>query len=174
VRVQATRDRLRRGEGLGYAEAAQHGLNPNALTIGFARRMASYKRIHLLGADPDRALALLAGDRAEDVLDRAREADAAARSPYGHIDHPRSRSMTAAPRGAPAPSGPRSPSCHPGSSRRQARRRAGQRPDQAGRDRLRGPGGTPRCRRRGRGYRQPPSRRSPQPRPRRRRSRWRR
>ncbi len=32
------------------------------LTVGFARRIASYKRFGLLAADPVRALALLAGD----------------------------------------------------------------------------------------------------------------
>ena len=63
VRARATRDRLRRGEEMGYAEAAQHGIDPDVLTIGFARRVASYKRIHLLGLDPERSLRLLAGDR---------------------------------------------------------------------------------------------------------------
>ena len=68
VRVLATRDRLRRGEAIGYAEAARHGLDPEVLTIGFARRVASYKRIHLLALDPDRALRLLTGDRPVQVL----------------------------------------------------------------------------------------------------------
>ena len=44
------------------------GFRPDVLTIGFARRIASYKRIHLLGADPGRALALLAGDRPVQLL----------------------------------------------------------------------------------------------------------
>jgi starch phosphorylase len=68
ARVWATRDRLRRGEAIGYAEAARHGLRPDVLTIGFARRVASYKRVHLLGLDPDRALRLLTGDRPVQVL----------------------------------------------------------------------------------------------------------
>ena len=68
VRVRATHDRLSRGEDIGYAEAARHGLDGDVLTIGFARRMASYKRIHLLGQDPDRALRLLAGDRPVQLL----------------------------------------------------------------------------------------------------------
>ena len=68
VRVLATRDRLRRGEAIGYAEAARHGLDAEVLTIGFARRVASYKRIHLLGLDPDRALRLLTGDRPVQLL----------------------------------------------------------------------------------------------------------
>ena len=58
----------RRGEGIAYAEAARHGFHPDVLTIGFARGIASYKRIHLLGADPGRALALLAGDRPVQLL----------------------------------------------------------------------------------------------------------
>ncbi len=37
--------------------------DPGALTIGFARRNATYKRLGLLTHDPDRALALLAGPR---------------------------------------------------------------------------------------------------------------
>ncbi len=68
VRVRATRDRLRRGEDIGYAEAAEHGLDPEALTIGFARRVAAYKRIHLLGMEPERAMRLLNGDRPVQVL----------------------------------------------------------------------------------------------------------
>ena len=51
------------GEHFDYAEAAEHLLDPNVLTLGFARRIASYKRLHLLVDDPGRALALLDGDR---------------------------------------------------------------------------------------------------------------
>jgi starch phosphorylase len=68
VRARATRDRLRRGEDIGYAEAAQHGLDPDVLTIGFARRVATYKRIHLLGMDTERAMRLLNGDRPVQLL----------------------------------------------------------------------------------------------------------
>jgi starch phosphorylase len=68
VRVRATRDRLRRGEDIGYAQAAQHGLDPEVLTIGFARRVAAYTRIHLLGMDPERAMRLLNGDRPVQLL----------------------------------------------------------------------------------------------------------
>jgi len=68
VRVRATRDRLRGGEDIGYAQAAQHGLDPEVLTIGFARRVAAYKRIHLLGMDPERAMRLLNGDRPVQLL----------------------------------------------------------------------------------------------------------
>ena len=63
VRVRSTLDRLRRGEQFDYAEAAEHALDPDVLTLGFARRIASYKRLHLLVEDAERALGLLDGDR---------------------------------------------------------------------------------------------------------------
>lgn len=68
TRARATRDRFRRGEDIGYAEAPEHGLDPEVLTVGFARRVAAYKRIHLLGMEPDRAVRLLNGDRPLQVL----------------------------------------------------------------------------------------------------------
>jgi starch phosphorylase len=55
-------DRLRRGDPLDYAEAVGSGFDPDRLTIGFARRIATYKRLHLVALLPDRALALLSGD----------------------------------------------------------------------------------------------------------------
>jgi starch phosphorylase len=64
LRDRTARDRLARGEPIERAEAAAHGFDPNALTIGFARRAAAYKRIYLLIADPDRAFALLTGPSA--------------------------------------------------------------------------------------------------------------
>jgi starch phosphorylase len=63
VRVRSALDRLRRGEQFSYAEAAEHMLDPDVLTLGFARRIASYKRLHLLVEDPQRALQLVDGDR---------------------------------------------------------------------------------------------------------------
>ncbi len=68
VRERSVRDRLARGEGLDYVERAAAGFDPAALTIGFARRVASYKRLHLLVADPRRALGLLAGARPVQVV----------------------------------------------------------------------------------------------------------
>ncbi len=61
VRDRMARDRLARGEPVDQAEAAASGFDPEALTIGFARRAAAYKRIYLLIADPERAFALLGG-----------------------------------------------------------------------------------------------------------------
>jgi starch phosphorylase len=63
VRERSVRDRLARGEPLDYVERAASTFDPAVLTIGFARRVASYKRLHLLVANAQRALGLLAGDR---------------------------------------------------------------------------------------------------------------
>jgi starch phosphorylase len=56
-------DRLRRGEPLDYAAAAGTGFAADRLTIGFARRLATYKRLHLIALAPQRALALIDGPR---------------------------------------------------------------------------------------------------------------
>jgi starch phosphorylase len=65
VRVAAGRavsDRLLRGEDLDEARAAA-GLDPDALTLGFARRLAAYKRLDLLVSDPPRLGRILNGER---------------------------------------------------------------------------------------------------------------
>jgi starch phosphorylase len=63
AREQSVRDRLTRGEPPDYVEAAACVFDPDALTIGFARRVATYKRLHLILRQLDRGLALLADDR---------------------------------------------------------------------------------------------------------------
>ena len=63
VRDRSTADRLQRGESREYVEAAARTFDPDALTVGFARRIATYKRLDLLVKDADRALRLLDGDR---------------------------------------------------------------------------------------------------------------
>lgn len=60
---RAIGDRLRRGEPLDYAEAISGGFDAERLTIGFARRLATYKRLHLVALLPERALALIGGAR---------------------------------------------------------------------------------------------------------------
>jgi starch phosphorylase len=60
---RATSDRLRRGDPLDYAAAPRSGFDPDRLTIGFARRLATYKRLHLLALLPQRALAVIGGER---------------------------------------------------------------------------------------------------------------
>jgi len=51
--------RLRLGEAPEKLRAAKRLLNPEVLTIGFARRFATYKRATLLFADPDRLVRLM-------------------------------------------------------------------------------------------------------------------
>ena len=59
VRRRVSRQCRRRGESEDVVEAARNILDPNALTIGFARRFATYKRANLLLRDKERILALL-------------------------------------------------------------------------------------------------------------------
>ncbi|UGS38787.1 alpha-glucan family phosphorylase [Capillimicrobium parvum] len=67
VRERSVRERLARGDTLDYARAAAH-FDPDALTIGFARRVATYKRIGLLLGQLDANLSLLAGDTPVQLL----------------------------------------------------------------------------------------------------------
>jgi glycogen phosphorylase len=62
VRERSVMDRLGRGDTADYVRAAVNALDPGMLTIGFARRVATYKRLDLLLRDVDRALALLSDD----------------------------------------------------------------------------------------------------------------
>jgi starch phosphorylase len=59
ARERAQAFRLATGEAPEYVQAALDALDPEALTIGFARRVATYKRLSLLLHDPERALSLL-------------------------------------------------------------------------------------------------------------------
>ncbi len=59
LRDRSIADRLARNESLSYVEAAANAFDPEVLTIGFARRVAAYKRLQLLVHDPGRAVALL-------------------------------------------------------------------------------------------------------------------
>jgi glycogen phosphorylase len=60
VRVRTERARKRRGAPDGEVAAAWQLLDPSALTIGFARRFATYKRATLIFQDPPRLARLLA------------------------------------------------------------------------------------------------------------------
>jgi starch phosphorylase len=62
VRDRSTADRLQRGEPRDYVEAAAGAFDPDTLTIGFARRIATYKRLDLLIKDVQRAIRLLGGE----------------------------------------------------------------------------------------------------------------
>jgi starch phosphorylase len=59
VRRRVSRQCRRRGESDEAVEAARNVLDPNILTIGFARRFATYKRADLLFSDYDRVASLL-------------------------------------------------------------------------------------------------------------------
>jgi starch phosphorylase len=60
ARERSVFDRLGRGEPPEYVEAAARVFDPDTLTIGFARRVATYKRLHLLTRRLDVGLRLLA------------------------------------------------------------------------------------------------------------------
>ncbi|MBK8694045.1 MAG: alpha-glucan family phosphorylase [Deltaproteobacteria bacterium] len=68
VRRRSVRDRLDRGEPIDYVEAAARTFDEGVLTVGFARRVATYKRLHLLTQSPERALGLLGSDRPIQVV----------------------------------------------------------------------------------------------------------
>ncbi|MBA4018471.1 MAG: alpha-glucan phosphorylase [Pirellula sp.] len=59
VRRRVSRDCRRRGEADDAVEAARNMLDPNVLTIGFARRFATYKRADLIATDIERMADLL-------------------------------------------------------------------------------------------------------------------
>jgi starch phosphorylase len=62
VRDRTIASRLARGEPRWYVEAAEQGFSPDSLTMGFARRLAGYKRIYLLTMDPQRVARLFEND----------------------------------------------------------------------------------------------------------------
>ena len=68
VRERSLTDRLGRSETSDYVQAAARALDPGVVTLGFARRVATYKRLGLLMHDPERALALLGGPRPVQLL----------------------------------------------------------------------------------------------------------
>jgi starch phosphorylase len=68
LRVRSTNERLQRGDVRDYVERAARTFNPAVLTLGFARRVATYKRIDLLTRDPDWTLSLLGGEQPVQVV----------------------------------------------------------------------------------------------------------
>lgn len=68
ARERAVGDRLARGEPIPYAQAALRSFDPDALTVGFARRAAGYKRLYLFTHDAARLLSLLEGPRSLQLL----------------------------------------------------------------------------------------------------------
>jgi starch phosphorylase len=68
VRERSVADRVIRGDVREYVDAAARAFDPDALTLGFARRVATYKRLDLLTRDPERTFALLGGERPVQVV----------------------------------------------------------------------------------------------------------
>jgi glycogen phosphorylase len=68
VRSRSVKDRLVRGDLRGYVDAAARAFDPNVLTIGFARRVATYKRLEMLTRDPEWTLRLLDSDEPVQVV----------------------------------------------------------------------------------------------------------
>jgi len=68
VRERSAEDRLGRGDLPEYVEAAARAFDTGLLTIGFARRVATYKRLELLTRDPEWTLSLLGGERPVQVV----------------------------------------------------------------------------------------------------------
>lgn len=68
VRERSQQDGLRRGEQIEFVRAVARRLDPSVLTLGFARRLATYKRLHLMTLDPERAHRLLGGERPVQLL----------------------------------------------------------------------------------------------------------
>lgn len=68
VRDRSQLQRIARGEPRDYVEAAAKTFDPGVLTLGFARRLATYKRLHLLLHDVERSFRLLGGVRPVQLL----------------------------------------------------------------------------------------------------------
>ena len=59
ARERSVWDRLGRGEPSSYAEAASELWDDEVLTLGFVRRIATYKRLYLLTANSERGVRAL-------------------------------------------------------------------------------------------------------------------
>jgi starch phosphorylase len=68
AREKAEQDRLMRGEEIDYVRVAAQTFDGDTLTIGFARRLAGYKRLSVLVADAERARLILTGTPPIQVL----------------------------------------------------------------------------------------------------------
>lgn len=68
VRDRSQLQRIARGDPRDFVGASARAFDPGVLTIGFARRLATYKRLHLLLHDVQRSFALLGGERPLQLL----------------------------------------------------------------------------------------------------------
>ncbi|HJU46631.1 MAG TPA: alpha-glucan family phosphorylase, partial [Gaiellaceae bacterium] len=62
IREKSEQDLLLRGEQIESVRGIERWLGADVLTLGFARRLATYKRLHLLAYDEERARRILAGE----------------------------------------------------------------------------------------------------------------
>jgi starch phosphorylase len=87
VRAKSQQDRLLRGEQLEYVRAVADSLDADALTLGFARRLATYKRLHLIAHDPDRTRRIFGGERQVQLLvaGKAHPSDDAGKQTLQHL-----------------------------------------------------------------------------------------
>jgi starch phosphorylase len=68
VRLKRQQDRLLRGEQIDDVRGAAAALEPAALTLGFARRLATYKRVGLLVRDPARLFQIVSAAPGAQIL----------------------------------------------------------------------------------------------------------
>jgi len=68
LRDRDANDRLSREEPSSYVLQGANAFDADALTVGFARRVAAYKRLTLLAFDPDRVTTLFEGNAVQVVL----------------------------------------------------------------------------------------------------------
>jgi starch phosphorylase len=68
IRSRTIVDRLARGEDVAYAESAFSAFDPTHLTIGFARRLATYKRLDLLFHDVDRLRKIIDHEQGAQII----------------------------------------------------------------------------------------------------------
>jgi starch phosphorylase len=68
VTEKGGQDLLLRGERIEEVRTLGRVIQPDVLTLGFARRLATYKRLHLLIQDVDRARRILLGERPVQLL----------------------------------------------------------------------------------------------------------
>ncbi len=94
VRQRSVLDRLSRGDARHHVAAAEHTFDPDLLTIGFARRLATYKRLNLLFRDAERVIGLLSGERPVQFLVAGKahpkddEGKRLVQELFGHKDRP--------------------------------------------------------------------------------------
>jgi starch phosphorylase len=87
IRRKVVVDRLARGEDLDFVQAGAEAFDPSFLTIGFARRLATYKRLDLILHPAARALELLDHDKPTQLVlaGKAHPLDDAAKAIAQHL-----------------------------------------------------------------------------------------